>query len=89
MQKAEEQEEHWRSVVRSKDEQINTLQYKSNGQQVSVLHIYLCLLVLTIISFFSRAFNVSQFQNGEKLKKLSTKVVCNKRYINNSIMIIL
>lgn len=34
MQKAEEQEEHWRSVVRSKDEQINTLQYKSNGQQV-------------------------------------------------------
>ncbi|XP_073827305.1 SMC superfamily domain-containing protein aluminum tubes isoform X4 [Musca autumnalis] len=33
MQKAEEQEEHWRSVVRSKDEQINTLQYKSNGQQ--------------------------------------------------------
>uniref|UniRef100_A0A1I8QD55 Ribosome-binding protein 1 n=1 Tax=Stomoxys calcitrans TaxID=35570 RepID=A0A1I8QD55_STOCA len=33
MQKAEEQEEHWRSVVRSKDEQINTLQYNSNGQQ--------------------------------------------------------
>ncbi|XP_075145878.1 SMC superfamily domain-containing protein aluminum tubes isoform X2 [Haematobia irritans] len=33
MQKAEEQEEHWRSVVALKDDQINMLQYKSNGQQ--------------------------------------------------------
>lgn len=52
MQKAEEQEEHWRSVVRSKDEQINTLQYKSNGQQVSVLHIYLCVLSTENYIFF-------------------------------------
>lgn len=66
MQKAEEQEEHWRSVVRSKDEQINTLQYKSNGQQVSVLHIYLCLLNTKNYIFFSAGHLMSLCFRMEK-----------------------
>lgn len=35
LQRAEQQDEHWRSVVRSKDEQISALENPNGQQQVS------------------------------------------------------
>lgn len=39
MKKAEEQDEHWRNVMHSKDEQIRALQH-SNGQGVSIFYLF-------------------------------------------------